>query len=314
VELESVARQYIHSNYGNMVMLGKHEYEEEPNLHRFELRTNYPIVMRDDSESGNVRVRVLKMERLGNIFIDENMHIDKSATSPRNVVASRIRDNLALWRRRIEDVVAASTSSNLARLNQIYPFFIPIERIITILEEDNYISMNDLRELGSGRRKKYLEYIRLLQGQDLLERHSGGWRKSIQFDHVIDPSDSFQVATQKIIAILIAKRYRTLKEDFNMTVLDGAVKLQNVVYLPEIEEKKNLPRKRDTLKREYYYHYQDNIAKMDLLALLRNLEAVDSVTHDRDRNMYGGKDELREDMIERYSALRPIGEIHKARA
>jgi hypothetical protein len=268
----------------------------------------------DDSDDGETKVRIIKMEKLGNIYIDENLHVDAGLTSKREEVDSTIRDNLAHWRRRIEEVVAAATSINIANLHHIYSFFIPVEGIVNAIDEQGYVATSDFSVLKSTRPDTYFAYAKLLEGQDLLERHNGRWRPTIALKQLISSEDSLHGMTKRVIAALIAERYRTLREDFKITLLERPIKLQNVVYLPEIEIEHHLLRTRNTLNREYFYHYNDRVVGIDMNRLLKNLIEIDSVKYDQRREMYHGEDTLLESMIKEKANIRPLDSLHSTRA
>lgn len=312
MEPETAARRYLRTNYGNMVMLGSYAYEEEPRLHRFTLRSSYPFLVRDDSDSGKLTVRILKMEKLGSIYFDDNLHVDRSLTSRREEIISRIRETLTHWRNRIEEIIASTTSLNLSGLNYIYSYFIPVEGIVSILLDNKEVIDADFKGMERDRRRKYMMFIRLLEGQDLLVRRDGGWKPTIGLKEIFDYDSSLTENTRRVVAILIAERYRTLKKDFNMTLLDGPIKMQNVIFLPEIEIEHTLSRKRDTLSSEYFYHYNKPMARMDLVRHLKNLVSIESIEYNSENETYRGDEDLLAKMIRQKETLTPIGTLHKS--
>ena len=313
VEIESVARQYVMTHYGNMVQLGESYYEDESRLHRFTLRSNYPFMIIDDDD-GEVRVRVLKMEKLGSVYVDDELHPRSSMCTTRKIVDGKVRDILAHWKSRIEQVVATTTSEKLAELDQFRQFFMPIQKIVYYTLEVGAISDSEVQRSEHRATGKLRRYVDLLEGEDLLQRTGGGWEPTILLREYEQKSDDRNQLVKKIISLMIRERYETLRQLMRLNMLHRVIRIQNVIYLPEIEEKHNLKRTRDTVRSEYYYHYATGIDEVDLVTNLVSLSQVGIVEEIEKKGLYSGDEVLLGEMVKVMEKLPTLSSLHQKRA
>ncbi len=313
MEAENVARQYLMTHYGNMIQLGESIYEDESRLHRFTLRSNYPFMIIDDDD-GDVRVRVLKMEKLGAVYIDDELHPRDSMCTTRKIVDGKVKDILGHWKRRIEQIVATTTSDKLAELDQFRQFFMPIQKIIYYTLEVGAISDAEVQRGEQRTTGKLRRYVDLLEGQDLLQRFGGGWEPTILLREYERKSEGRNQLVKMVISLMIRERYETLRQLMRLNMLHRVIRIQNIIYLPEIEVKRNLKRTRDTVRGEYYYHYASPIDEVDLVANLVSLSQVGIVDEVEKKGMYSGDEVLLGEMVKEMEKMPALSSLDRRRA
>jgi len=309
-EIEDVARRYVRSTYGNMVQLGEGTYDEATRLYTFVLRSNYPFMIVDDTRPDNIVVRILKMENLGKVYVRHNRHVEADMCTRRRQVDREIDNTLAHWKRRIEQVVASATSERLANLEQIRQFFMPVQRIVYYVLETGFITKADIERSNRRKKGRLSPYVALLEGQDLLTRREHGWEPSIALKEMDRKAENKNDLMRRLIALMIRERYQALRDLMRLNVLHRTIRLQNIIYLPEIEVHHNLKRTRETVGREYFYHYGSRIDKVDLVSNLTSLVQVGAIVRDRPRNLYSGDEDLLESMIKQAEKLPPLFSLH----
>ncbi len=302
MEAVDMARQFVMSNYGNLIQLGDPIYEDETQLVRFTLRSNYPFMIIDDDD-GDIRVRIIKIENLGSVYLDKDLNLRRAMCTDRKTVDLRIRDTLAHWKRRTEQVVAMNTASKLAELDQFRQFFMPIQNIVYYILEMGTISENEIVKSESRTTGKLRKYVELLEGQDLLQRTDGAWEPTVALRELERKSDSRNDFVKSVISLLIKERYLALRELMRLNVLHRVIRIQNIIYLPEIEVKHNLRRTLGSVRGEYYYHYGTAIDSISLVSNLVSLSEVGIVDETREKRLFSGDEELLEGMIKEMATL-----------
>lgn len=308
-----IATKYLHSHFGNRICLGLPVYEEKSKLHRIPLRSNYPFIIQDDEED-QMEIKVVPMERLGYIYVTEKNKIDLHMTSSRKEVIASVKNYLEIWTNSIENIVTGVTSRNLSNLEQFRQFIMPLQNILAYLQEMGSITESVWGSKGSAKRLKYLRYIRLLEDLDFLERKEGVWYSSNKLIQLRNGLESLEQLVKRVLAISIERRYATLIKVFNLRVFQRSIRLQNVVYLPEIQVERNIGRVPSTIRSTYHSRYNLRIPEFDLIAALGSLVGVGSVRRRKESKLYMGEEELLQKMLEKKSTIPKLETLHMGRA
>jgi hypothetical protein len=110
-----------------------------------------------------------------------------------------------------------------------------------------------------------------------------------------------------LISTVLKERYSTLRDVFKVRILEPVIRVDNCIYLPEIETEEQIYRSVKSIRQDFknYYHRPINEE-----VLKRNLELlVDFDVIKQSGPHYYGNRELRKVMIEK---KKEIGSINKA--
>lgn len=305
MSIEDAARAFLRSNYGNLIGMGEGILEDETNLYRFPLRSKYPFSITEDIDGQRRQVKTIRMERLGWIYINETTgRIDKSRTTKRKEAITAIEEYLDFWRGRSERIVASVTADNLANINQFRIFFTPIDRIIGLISMVGSLTDGDIDEMDR-EKTKTLRYARLLEGLDLLARENGEWKPTVLFHQIDSKYKSLDKKVKHIISLIFRDRYKTIRHVFGFNNVERIVRLQNVVYLPEMEIKRNLLRKSQTIQEEYRYHYNTRLTRLELIGDIAGLLDVKVIQKDKEKR-FSGQEDFLEEMLKQVSTMKPL--------
>lgn len=296
-----VVKEYILTHYGHLVQAFEPDYSKQDERHISKLFSHYPVTIRDDR--GNRRsVRYVEIPYLGEIVLNDELHLDRSGTTSREDVNSRIGEFLRLWTESAENLVLSATSDKIAKLDLVPYVLNPIKVIVTQLWNHDRIDEVEIDAAQSKTRAaRYRQYLSLLEGIDLVRKHEDTWYPGDDFNKVQSQISKLNNGMTRIFSIILARRYSSLKQVFDITNLERIIKIENSVYLPEIEEQNGLFRDAKSIGADLARFYDDKVNHLEIESILVSLNDVGVVEEDND--LYAGVDKIRSDIIKKKKSM-----------
>ena len=288
--------KYVVGHYGNLVLYEEPVFDEERRLWISRLHSDYPVIIQNDFTKRR-ELRFIKISPLGFVAFDQKMRLNRSWTSSRDTVASRIRTYLDMWRAYAENIMISASADRIVDLPEVATALNPIYEILLILHEEGQIHPDDLVS-ERGRRKeedKNKQYIALLEGLDLLRHYDGKYVRGNAFVSLEERNAEFNHLVKTAFSMILSQRYPYLREVIALTNLERLIKVGNTVYYPELHAHEAVPRDSATLVKEYTLEYGGEIPRTAIRSNLYKLKGVKIVEqHD---SMYQGTNSLRNTML-----------------
>ncbi|HUV54298.1 MAG TPA: hypothetical protein VMW03_03740 [Candidatus Krumholzibacteriaceae bacterium] len=301
-----IVRKFIYKEYGQFTLYDLPEYDPNNDWHVSNLRSDYPIFIHDDRNPSDYKVRVLKIDSLGKLYLNNEYQIIRRLSTSREDFDSNLEKILQLWREQAENIVVSCTAKNLVKIDMFRNHFTQIDLIIDYVKEFDKITPYDLKQYGpKSRRNRLFSYIKLLEDiQVVRSDENGNIVPDRKFGLLEDATSTNEDFKRAIISDLIENRYITLRDFFNLTILEKTIAIDNIIYMPELEVGEAIHRTRNSIFHLYKKHYDRRIDPFRLNHILSRLE--NSGTISRENKYYFGQEELRDKMIERKKELPPL--------
>lgn len=294
---ETVIQKFVHNEYGQNIFVDPPTYDPSSKRYFSNIRSKLPVFIHDDRFPQDYQVRVLKIDSLGQIFLNNKMEIIPQLTTYREKCYKNLETLLEHWRNRIENIVVTSSSAEFAKITEFRNYFGKIDLILDNLLEHGKITHYELsKHMPKKERSKLLRYLDLLEGIDLVRKIDEGY---LMGNTLIGLSKSYENDEKQlrtaVLSHVIKNRYLTLKQVFDLYILEKTIAVDNVIYLSEIELGAAVHRRQAAIQRGYKHHYKKNINSLHLTRILRRLHRCGAI--DRKGEAFFGHDHLREDMI-----------------
>jgi len=303
-----IMSRFADREYGQNIFVDPPIFDEKSKLYHSNIRSKIPVFIYDDRSSADYKIRVLKIDSLGSIYINDKLELMPQLTTYRDKCYENLDNLLALWRQTIENIVVTSSSDQFAHIYAFTNHFGQIELIIENLIEHGEIKHDDLRKgMHVHARNKLKRYLNLLEGLQLVRTVEDGYKSGNYLVELLSKDMSPEDRWVAILSYVIRNRYLTLKKVFEITILDKTISIDNIIYFPEINVKEAVYQRKSTIAENYKYRYNKNINPLHLTRCLRRLEKVDAIS--REGSNYFGRDDLRETMIQRIESEPPLS-IH----
>lgn len=291
-----VAQRYAFSHYGNLILVDEPMFDERQKIYVSNLRSDYPIVIRDDREPSKRTIRVLKIDDLGTITFNQDHKIIREKTTSREKCIERLQLFFELWRERAEEIVISASADNLVRISRFRHFFDPIDSVLIYLWDNRVIHDEEIEAHRLvGRRKKMWLYLELLEGLEIVRRVKGGYVEGNTFVSTRQEEPNEEKFRDAILSHIIRERYPTLRDVFQLTILEPTIHIDNCIYLPELELEEPIYRVASSIARDYTFHYQRRVNPLDLMLTLKRLENAEAIN--REGKHYSGNERLLRKMV-----------------
>ena len=305
MEVEKVVNRFAYREYGQFILVDPPIFDSVSQTYYSNIRSDFPIFIHDDRDPSGYKVRVLKIESLGQIYLNKDLQIIPHLTTTREECNSNLESLLRLWRNQAERIVVSCSSDNLARIEEFRHHLNQIELIIDNLKEFGKINHSEIEKyMTRSDRVKLVRYLSLLKGLEIVREVKTGYvpgQRFISLEKIAENEDEFR---HLILSYVIKNRYQTLRDVFGITILERTVNIDNIIYLPELELEERVYRRRRSIAANYKYFYERNINPLHLNHILRRLVRVGAIS--REGQNYFGDDELRERMLKEKRTLRPL--------
>ncbi|MCW4028407.1 MAG: hypothetical protein NWE92_02010 [Candidatus Bathyarchaeota archaeon] len=305
---------YASLNYGHVILVDPPIHDEQENVYISNLRSDYPLYIRNEKPPQTRTLHIFEIDRLGQITSDQDGKIIKNRTTTRDECIKNIQSFFELWKKRTEEIVVYATSDGLVQLLKWNPFLAPIKEIVSELWEYEGISEFEINYCrNKNRRHKTQLYLSLLEGLKIVRKQEDGYiegnttviaRKEAEGDK--------NYFSDLLVSTILKERYSTLRDIFGVRILGPIIRIENCIYMPEIETDNQVYRSIDSISKEFKQNYNRPINK-DVLR--RDLEAlVEYNLIEQDGKHFHGKDDLRHRMIEKQKEIDSVNSALLARA
>jgi len=303
MDAASVISRFAYREYGQNIFVDPPQFDEKSNLYYSNIRSKIPVFIYDDRHAADYKVRVLKVDSLGSIYLNDKLKLVAQLTTYRDKCYENLENLLKIWRQRIENIVVTSSSDQFAKIPAFTNHFGKIELIIENLIESGEIKNTDL-EKGISDRDKILRYLDLLEGLQLVRKVENGYLMGNNLINLQTRCETPEELWTAVLSHVIKERYLSLKKVFGINILEKAISIDNVIYSPEIELKEAVYRRKSTIAEGFRYHYHKKINPLHLIRGLKRLERAGAIR--RDGSNYFGQETLREEMIRRRESEPPL--------
>ena len=291
-QIAKKSREYILTNYGNLLSIDEPVYDERERLWKIGLRTDYPRLIKNDSPEERY-VRTLLIKDLGTIWINDELAIIKNLSTSRSDSVKILRTRLKTWEERAESIIVKTSAFQLASTGIANVFLNPIRTILGnfLQEENTIISFEELESV----RGIYLKWICLLEDLELIRKEEEGYTYGNMFTEISRKTNEDQEFLTRVLAYVIRERYPVLKEAFKLRQFETLVHLDSCYYRPALEAGKVLYQRAESLFHRYFAQYRKHKPQLELRAGL--LELCSSRALNRKSEYYFANEELFQEML-----------------
>jgi len=296
MSVAQVAQRYAFSHYGNLILVDEPIFDENQKIYVSNIRSDYPLAIRDDREPRKRMIRVLKIDDLGTISFNQDHKIIREKTTSREECIERLKLFFELWRERAEEIVVSASADNLVQISRFRHFFDPIDSVLIYLWDKRIIRDEEIEAHRLvARRSKIWLYLELLEGLEIVRRVEGGYAEGNTFVSTRQRKPNEEKFRDAIISYIIRERYPTLRDIFQLTILEPTIHIDNCIYLPELELEEPIYRVADSIEQDYKHYYRRAINPLDLMLTLRRLENAEAIN--REGKHYSGNERLLKSMV-----------------
>lgn len=301
--------KFAYDEYGQFIFVDSPQFDRESKIYYANIRSKLPVFIHDDRTPAHYKVRVLKIDSLGKIYLNKDLELIPNLTTRREECYRNLENILKLWRARTEHIVVQCSSDQLVKIEDFRNHFSQIELIVDHLLEFGEIKNTEISKyMPSKDKAKLIRYLSLLEGLDIVRRTETSYKMGNEFINLekrLEVKEDIQLDIRLVVlSHVIKNRYLTLKDVFGLNILEKTVNIDNVIYLPELELEEPIYRKRSTIANSYKYYYKRNINALHLTRILKRLENCGAIHRISDK--YLGHDHLREKMLDKKRVLKPL--------
>ena len=304
-EAQVVVKRFAEKEYGQFVFVDAPVYDEKNKLYSANIRSKIPVFIHDD-RLPRYQVRVLKIDSLGKLYLNSNLQLMGEISTLRDKCYENLDKMLDVWRMRTENLIVSTTASNLVTINEFRYALSKFDLILDHMDRFHEITNVELRRsMPTEDKRKLPRYLSLLEDLQYIRKVEKGYVPGNQLIKLEERKDVNEETRRLIILTNILKsRYLTLKDVFRLSVLELAIKIENMVYLPELELGESIHQKYSSISRAFEHHYKERINPLHLTRNLTRLEKCGAI--ERDNNRYHGVEEYREEMEALKKKFKPL--------
>lgn len=302
---EQVAQRYAFSHYGNLILVDEPIFDETEGMYTSNLRSDYPLMIRDDKQPERMTIHVLKIDSLGAIYLDKEYKVVKGRTTSREGCIETLKLFFKLWKKRSEEIIVSASANNLVRISRFRHYFDPIDSVLISLWDYGRVHDAEIEHARfTDRRRKMRRYLELLEGLQIIRRSEDGYSPGNVFVSVRHKQPDEEKFRDAILSYIIRERYPTLRDVFKLTILEPTIHIDSCIYLPELEVETSIYRVIESIIGDYERYYHRRINPLDLRLILKRLENADAI--DREGKHYFGNEQLLKKMIAMKKELPPV--------
>jgi hypothetical protein len=288
-------RKYVMCHYGNLISTEETAFDAKDKLWKAQLKANYPRLIKNDYPEEGRFIRVLPLRRLGTVYFNENLHFLRDRSITREESIRILRSYLQIWQARIENIVVAVSSLQLANTSSARVFLNPVNMILAnfLQKEEVVISFVELEKLR--RRAKLMRWLSLLEDLELVKKIEDGYTYGDMFTELRKEAKSDKEFKTLAMAHVLRECYPMLREVFRIRQLETLVHLDSCYYRPALEAETILYQKAESLFSRFMtdYRYRPRIELRHVLHELRDSGALLSK-----KSYYYANEELYREMLE----------------
>lgn len=305
MDAQLVVERFAFKEYGQVIKVDPPMYINKGNYYLSNVRANYPVYIFDDREPADYKIRVLKIEHLGQITLNDQFQIVPTRTTYGTECLNNLKMMLEYWKQQAENIVVSASSDQLIQIESFRNHFNKIELILEYLMENDRIHKADLTRYEPKEQKlKIRRYVNLMESLGIVRYEEPYYVPANVYISTEKETKTDEELLKSLLSHIIKIRYPTLRDEFGLTILEKTVGVDNVIYLPELEMEEPVYRNKPSIADSYKRYYGKNINPMRLNQILRRLEKVGAIQRKLDN--YFGVEDLREDMITKKKKLEPL--------
>lgn len=288
-------RKYVMCHYGNLISIEEPTFDDKGKVWKAQLKANYPRLIKNDYPDEERYIRVLPLRRLGTVCFNENLRFLGDRSITRGDSLNILRSYLQMWQQRVENIVVAVSSLQLANTSSARVFLNPVNKILSnfLQKEEVVISFEELEKVR--RPAKLMRWLSLLEDLKLVKKIDEGYTYGDMFPTLRKKAKSDKEFITLVMAHILEECYPMLREVFRIRQLETLVHLDSCYYRPALEAETILYQKEESLFSRFMtdYRYRPRIELRHILYDLRNSGALLSK-----KSYYYANEELFQDMLE----------------
>lgn len=260
------------------------------------MKSNYPRLIKNDFPQEERFIRVLPLNGLGTICLNEKLQLDRHCSVKREESISLIRSHLEAWREQIETIIVTASSRQLARTSPARVFLNPANMILANLRQrrDSIISFEQLEKLR--RHTRIEKWLALLEDLQLIKKIADGYTYGEAFTSLEKETNSDNEFEILGMAYILEKSYPLLKEIFHIQQFEPLVHLDSCYYRPALEAPEiTLYQTSDSLFKRFIAEYRFRPI-IELRHVLHELHKSEALL--REKQYYYKNGELFQEMLE----------------
>ena len=306
VAIEQAVQRFLFGHYGDLIIADTPTFDSIRQAYVANLRSDYPIMIQDD-KTQETKLHILKVDRLGSVYLDKDLKIMPEKTTSRDSCIENLKLFFNLWLKRAEEIIVSCSAEALVNVSRFRHYFDPIDALLVSICDYGRVTDKEIGSCRSPERlQKIQQYLSLLEGLEIIRRSEDGYVAGNSFVSIRDnrPEYTEEELRNLLLSYIIKERYPTLRDVFKLTILEPTIHVDNCVYLPEIEEENSIYRTVESIGKDYREYYNKRISTLSLRLNLRRLENAKAI--ERDGKHYFGNETLLKQMINTKRALSPI--------
>ena len=293
VQVNRTIREFVRSNYGNLIRSGDAVLNSDAKAWVAELKSDYPAIIRDDANPDDRILKFLSLRRLGEVRLKENLAIAEA--TGRDECVRRLDSLLKRWRERAEDIIVSASATQLAEIGMVKDALNPIVMIISNFQREGKEVITDSEISDEPREQKMRQYFQFLAQISLIEPVSNGFRYGPLLAQLMEKTNSQEELKNVVLAHIIRNHYSTIKEFFKIWRFEPFVHMDTCYYTPALQAGKMLARNEDSLLSQYELWYGSASSRMRLRPILDELVRVE-ILEERG-SLYYGQEQVWENMM-----------------
>lgn len=295
MSVETRTKEYLIGHYGHLIHAENPVFDTDRNVYIARLHSSYPIMITDD-RSDKRFIRYIRVPYLGEIVLNEKMNVVRDDTTDYATVNELLTKFLRIWADDAEEYVMRASAKKIVKLPWIPTVLNPVKEIIDQLWRHSKLEQRII-DMGQskGQAGKYKRYLKLLEEVGLVRYYEGIWYPGNEFNKIQSQVSDIQEGREYVFGIILEKRYKVLKHAFQVRNLEGLMKIENAVYLPEIKEDRQLFREPKSLVKDLQRFYDDRFNLMQVESKLLELSEVGAIEAEDD--LFAGNNEIRSGII-----------------
>lgn len=309
---QKTIKSYVLHKYGHLISAGTPLYDAKTKKWSAEIKSNYPISLQDDRSPNNVLLRFIQIKNIGTVRFDNNLSLLVNESTSREECADTVKCLLDTWRERTERIVVKASANNLVQIPEFRHYFTPIDELISLLLENDFVSTKDIAQYASPEKQiKNIKYLKLLEAMKFIRKKNEGfvstedfWLLRKRFEQKKCAKGPYEFREEEfrkaIISEVIRNNYTALLQVFKINRLEPTIHVDSCIYRPAIEAGNTICFSIDSIA-ERYRNYYGPISNMTLVNILRKLKNVGAI--EREKEYWCGNHKLLSDMLELKNSL-----------
>lgn len=304
-EAQAVIERFAQTEYGQFIFVDPPVFNEENRMHTANIRSKIPVFIHDDRNPERYQVRILKIDSLGRLYLNSDLQLISDLSTRREKCYQNLETMLSLWRRRTENIIVSTTATNLVTIDDFKIAFSKFELVLDHIETFGEVTNIELsRYMPTEDKRKLPRYLALLEDLELIRYVDTGYIPGNLLVSLEKKVSDFEERRRYVLSHILKTRYQTLRNVFQLSLLESAIKIENMIYLPELELGRSIYQGYSSIGRAYKRHYKEHINPLHLTRNLRRLEKCGAII--RENQTYYGVSEYREEMITLKEKLKPL--------